>query len=161
LHVVAVDVLTGEELLLSSGAAVDAVLASAAIPGVFPPVPWESRLLMDGAIANNAPISHAIELGADRIIVLHAIGTKPLSRAPRGVLAAGAAAVSRAFARRFAEDVVRYADAAELVILTAPQLEGIMPSDFGHAHELIAQGLARARSVLPRGGEVVQLPLAA
>jgi hypothetical protein len=51
--------------------------------------------------------------------VLHAIGTKPLSRAPRGVLAAGAAAVSRAFARRFAEDIIRYADAAELVILPA------------------------------------------
>src|SRR3954453_20421446 len=78
LHVVTVDVLTGEEVLLSNGAAVDAVLASAAIPGVFPAVPWGSRLLMDGAVANNVPISHAIELGADRVIVLHAIGTEPL-----------------------------------------------------------------------------------
>src|SRR4051794_27146199 len=49
LHVVPVDVLPGEELFLSSGAAVDAVLGSASIPGVFPPVPWETRLLMDGA----------------------------------------------------------------------------------------------------------------
>lgn len=161
LHVVAVDVMTGEEVLLSTGHAVDAVLASAAIPGVFPAVPWNSYLLMDGAVANNAPVSHAIELGADRVIVLNAIGTKPLSRAPRGVLATGAAAVSHALVRRLAEDVVRYADAAEMVILPAPQLEGIMPSDFGHAHDLIAQGLARARSVLPHAGEVVQLPLAA
>ncbi len=157
LHIVTVDVLTGEEVLLSSGAAVDAVLASAAIPGVFPAVPWESRLLMDGAVANNAPISHAIELGADRVFVLHAIGTEPLSRAPRGVVAAGVAAVSRALARRLEEDVVRYADAAELVILPAPQLEGIMPTDFGHAHDLIAEGRALARSLLRGGGEVVQL----
>jgi NTE family protein len=40
-HVVAVDVLTGEELLLSKGPALDAVLASAAIPAVLPPVQWE------------------------------------------------------------------------------------------------------------------------
>jgi NTE family protein len=161
LHVVTVDVLTGEEVLLSSGAAVDAVLASAAIPGVFPAVPWGSRLLMDGTVANNAPISHAIELGADRVIVLHAIGTEPLSRAPHGVLALGAAALSRALTRRFAEDVVRYADAAELVILPAPRAEGIMPTDFGHAHELIAAGRARARSMLARSGNVVQLRRAA
>jgi NTE family protein len=161
LHVVAADVLTGEEVLLSTGHAVDAVLASAAIPGVFPAVPWDSRLLMDGAIVNNAPVSHAIELGANRVIVLNAIARKPLSRVPRGILATGAAAVSHALARRFAEDVERYAGAAELVILPAPVLEGILPSDFGHARELIAQGLARTRCVLPRGGEVVQLPLAA
>ena len=42
-HVVAVDVLTGEELLLSRGPALDAVMASAAIPAVLPPVEWEGR----------------------------------------------------------------------------------------------------------------------
>src|SRR6185437_6074584 len=44
-HVVAVDVVTGEELLLSRGPTVDAVLASAAIPAVLPPVAWGKRLL--------------------------------------------------------------------------------------------------------------------
>ncbi len=38
LHVVATDVLSGNEIVISSGPVVDAVLASAAIPGVFPPV---------------------------------------------------------------------------------------------------------------------------
>jgi NTE family protein len=66
LHVVAADVLSGEEVRLSSGDALDAVLASAAIPGVFPPVRWGDRLLMDGGVANNAPVTHAVELGADR-----------------------------------------------------------------------------------------------
>ncbi len=41
LHVVACDVLTGHEVLLSVGPLAEAVLASAAIPGVFPPVEWE------------------------------------------------------------------------------------------------------------------------
>src|SRR5215207_11320549 len=64
LHVVAVDVITGEELRLSRGPVLDAVLASCAIPGVLRPVPWEERTLMDGGVANNTPISHAVELGA-------------------------------------------------------------------------------------------------
>lgn len=161
LHVVAADVLTGEDVLLSAGSAVDAVLASAAIPGVFPAVSWESQLLMDGAIANNTPISHAVELGADRVVVLQAIGTERLKRAPRGVLAAGVTAASRTLTRRFAEDVVRYADAAELIVLPAPQLEGIMPTDFSHADELIAEGLGRARKMLDPSRRVMQLPRAA
>jgi predicted acylesterase/phospholipase RssA len=70
LHVVAVDVVTGQELRLSSGPVLDAILASAAIPGVLQPVSWEDRTLMDGGVANNTPISHAVVLGAERIYVL-------------------------------------------------------------------------------------------
>ncbi len=70
LHVVATDILTGTEVVLSSGRAVEAVLASAAIPAVFPPVELEGRYLADGGIANNTPISVAVALGADRVIVL-------------------------------------------------------------------------------------------
>lgn len=68
-HVVAVDVLTGEELPLSTGPALDAVMASAAIPAVLPPVEWR-RQLMDGGVANNTPISHAVAPGAREIYVL-------------------------------------------------------------------------------------------
>src|SRR5688572_23229999 len=70
LHVIATEVLSGEELRLSNGPAIDAVMASAAIPGVFPPVRWGERDLMDGGVSNNAPISHAIELGAETVYVL-------------------------------------------------------------------------------------------
>lgn len=69
-HIVASDMVTGEEVLLSNGPAVDAVLASAAIPGVFPPVRVAGRLLVDGGVSNNTPISTAMRLGATRIIVL-------------------------------------------------------------------------------------------
>jgi NTE family protein len=67
LHVIATDVLTGSERRLSKGPLLDAILASAAIPGVLPSVDWQGRELMDGGVANNTPISHAIELGARRI----------------------------------------------------------------------------------------------
>ena len=150
LHVVAADALTGEEVRLSEGPAVDAILASAAIPGVFPAVPWKGRMLVDGGIVNNTPISHAVELGADKIIVLPALARGQLTEVPRGALAAGVMAVSRTIAWRFAEDVKRYADSVELTVLPSPNLAGILPTDFGHADELIAEGLTRARSSLQR-----------
>jgi len=67
-HVTATDVLSGQEVLLSEGDAVSAVLASAAIPAVFPPVEIDGRLLYDGGLADNAPISKAVALGATRVL---------------------------------------------------------------------------------------------
>jgi NTE family protein len=148
LHLVTADVVTGEEVLLSSGPLVDAVLASAAIPGVFPPVAWDGRLLVDGGIVNNAPISHAVDLGADRVIVLPAIGPVLLSSAPRGALAAGITALARTIARRLTEDVAFYSRHVDLTVLPSPSCEGILPTDFGHAGELIQQALWSARGVI-------------
>jgi NTE family protein len=144
LHVVAANALSGEEVLLSSGPAIDAVLASTAIPGVFPAVRWGAQLLIDGGTVNNTPISHAVALGADRIVVLQAIGTGPLGRAPRGVWASGVIAMLRAITRRLQEDIARYANSVELTVIPAPRLDGIMPIDFGHADELITAGLRSA-----------------
>ena len=159
LHVVAADVLSGEEVLLSEGPVVDAVLASAAIPGVFPPVPWQARMLMDGGVVNNTPISHAIALGAEQVIVMPAIGTRRLTQMPRGALAAGVAAVSRAIGQRLADDVARYTDTAELIMMPAPEVSGIMPTDFGHAEDLIAEGLRRSRAMLSRrSGRALRQP---
>lgn len=128
----------------STGSAVDPVLASAAIPGIFPPIERGSQLLMDGASANNTPISHAVELGVHRVIVLQAIRAGRLTHASSGVVAAGLSATLHALTRRFVEDVDRYSSAAELAILPAPALEGILPSDFDHTHELVAGGCAGA-----------------
>jgi len=161
LHVVATDALSGDEVRLSAGPAVDAVLASAAIPGVFPHVPWESRLLMDGAIVNNTPISHAIELGADRVIILQALSRDQLDRAPRGVLGAGLVAIARTIGRRFAEDVSRYATAVDLLVLSHAAPAEILPTDFSRADELISAGHIAARTALSRGPRRIPMVRAA
>jgi NTE family protein len=70
LLLVAFDVVSGCEVRLSSGPAVEAVLAAAAIPGILPPVHWGEARLIDGGVVNNTPISHAVELGAERVYVL-------------------------------------------------------------------------------------------
>lgn len=67
LHVVATDVLTGKDVLLSGGDPIDAIAASAAVPAVLPPVRIDGRDLMDGGVVNNTPLSHAVALGATEI----------------------------------------------------------------------------------------------
>lgn len=153
LHVVAVDVLSGEELRLSSGDVRDAVLASAAIPGVLPPVPWGDRVLMDGGVANNTPISHAIALGARRVYVLPTGHACALERPPGGALAMALHAISLLTQRRLSEDIERHRDDARLIVLPPPCPLTTQPIDFGHAGELIARALADARAFLEAGGE--------
>ena len=55
-------------------------MASVAIPGVIAPMRWQDRTLMDGGVANNTPISHAVELGAERIYVLPTMRARCTSR---------------------------------------------------------------------------------
>jgi NTE family protein len=86
LHLVTFDLLSGHEVRLSEGSALDAVLAAAAIPGVLPPIRWGEQLLVDGGVVNNTPISHAVELGAQRIYVLATLdpADRSLGLPPRG-----------------------------------------------------------------------------
>lgn len=58
IHVVATDITSGRDHLLSEGDAIDAICASAAIPGVFPSVTIDGCHLVDGGVVNNCPISH-------------------------------------------------------------------------------------------------------
>lgn len=70
LHVLTTELKTGRAFALSSGLAIPALLASLAIPGVFPPVTIGERILVDGGIARDTPIATAIEISASRIYVL-------------------------------------------------------------------------------------------
>jgi NTE family protein len=56
--------LEGIGVLLSTGPAIESILATTAIPGIFLPVHLGGDVLMDGAIANNTPILTAAKLGA-------------------------------------------------------------------------------------------------
>jgi NTE family protein len=60
LHIVTTNLLSGAEELLSSGSAEQALLASAAIPLVFPSVQIGEKFLVDGGVASNTPIASAV-----------------------------------------------------------------------------------------------------
>ncbi|MEZ4764060.1 MAG: patatin-like phospholipase family protein [Calditrichia bacterium] len=66
----ATDLISGSPFLFAEGDMRKAITASATIPGYFPPVSHENRMLVDGAITYNLPIRHARNLGADFIIAV-------------------------------------------------------------------------------------------
>jgi NTE family protein len=145
-HVVAYDVEAGAERLLSSGPAAGAVLATSAVPGLLPPVRLGGRLLVDGGVADNAPVSHAVALGAERIFVL---STQPVAAGPPRT-AAGLAlhAFTLLIGSRLRADVAHHAGAVELTVIEAALPAPVSPADFGQARALIAAGHAAARSSL-------------
>src|SRR5258708_9510212 len=71
LRVVATDLDTGEEVVLANGPLKPALLASAALPGVFPIVVHGGRRLVDGGVVNNRPLWHALSGPVDRVFVLN------------------------------------------------------------------------------------------
>lgn len=152
-HIVASDLLTGNEVLLSTGAVVDAVLASTAIPGVFPPVRINDRLLIDGGVANNAPISAAVGLGATRVIVLPTGFACALEHPPSGFIARAMHALSLLVARQLVHDAERFAGSAiELRIVPSLCPLSTSPYDYSAAATLIDRARAGTQRWLEHGG---------
>lgn len=68
---VATDLQTGEEVILREGKLVPALMASSAIPGIFEPVEWNGRILVDGAVTSTVPVNAVREMGADYVIAVN------------------------------------------------------------------------------------------
>lgn len=147
-HVIATDVRSGRERRISSGDAEAAVLASAAIPGVFPSIHFEGVDLVDGGVANNTPISDAAELGADTIYVLPTGISCDLPMPPRAAIPMLVHAITLLINQRLAQDIRRFEHQAELIVLPPPCPLNVLPSDFGEADELIKQGYSLAAKAL-------------
>jgi NTE family protein len=137
LHVVAVEVLTGRETLLSSGPAVESVLASAALPALFDPVEIERVAYMDGGVGNNTPISHAVALDVDQIWVLCAGYPCALTEPPTNPLAMALHALSLLLHKQLMVDVERFEPVVELRVLPPLCPLTVSPIDFSHSAELI------------------------
>lgn len=152
LGVVATDLGSGREVVLCRGPAVRAVLASAAIPSVFPPVEWEGRLLVDGAVASNTPIRTAAELGARRIIVLPTGFTCRPRRLPRGGLGVALHALNLILARQLLADVQLLGRGHEIRIVPPVCPLAPLPHDFSATGSLIEGGARTARRWLREGG---------
>jgi NTE family protein len=148
---VATDLLTGSEVLLSDGDPVTAVLASSAVPAVLPPVSRDGRTLVDGGLADNAAISQAVALGADRVYVLPTGYACALPSPPTRPLAVAVQALSLLVQQRLITDVALYADHVELVVLPPLCPLRISAVDFAHAAELRHRAHAAASAWLASG----------
>lgn len=137
MHVVATDQLTGAPVRVSAGAAVEAVLASCAIPAIYPPVLISGRQLIDGAVACNTPIRIAVELGAVRVILLPTAFACPRTARPRGVFANAFHAMDLVVMQQLAQDTELYSQRAQIITVPPVCPLAVSPYDFSNAGKLI------------------------
>lgn len=158
LSVVAANLRTGAEQWFDSGPTAPALLASTALPGIFPPVQVNGELLVDGGVVNNVPISRAVELGATRIYVLRCgsirSGEQPIRR-PLDVLLQ---AVVHSRAARVEIDMTRYAAQAEIHVLPVFDPGVRRFDDPSHSVEIMdrARELASAYLEAPRAARLAR-----
>ncbi|MEN8160031.1 MAG: patatin-like phospholipase family protein [Myxococcota bacterium] len=158
-HVVATDVLDGGRVVISKGPVVDALLASAAIPGVFPPRRCGDKQLIDGGVSANTPLAAAVERGARRIVVLPTGFSCALPEPPSGALAMALHAITLLVARQLVSDVLHFQDRAEIFVV--PPLCPIESSayDFSASAALIDRAAANTEAwIATRGLERPGVP---
>jgi NTE family protein len=136
----------------ASGPVVDAVLASAAIFGVFPPVRIGGLDLVDGGVANNTPISVAISLGATRVIVLPAGFACALHKPPGNAIAQATHALTLLIARQLVRDLESYSSRAEIFVVPPLCPLDVSPYDYTQCDRLIERAAAKTRAWLNEGG---------
>lgn len=154
---VAADVDSAVETWFDEGPLIPPVTASAAMPAVFPVVEVAGRRYLDGGAVNNVPISRAIELGCDEVIVLH-VGLHGRPDASiRRPLDAALQAYWVARNARFANDLANLPDGVEAVILPPGERPDVRFDDFSQSAELIRRGHRNATRFLERRAAATEL----
>lgn len=71
---VATDAETGSPVVFTKGSLTDSIRASMSLPGLLDPVEIDGKMLLDGGLSNNFPVSVALDLGANYIIGQEVLG---------------------------------------------------------------------------------------
>lgn len=102
---VAASIENAAEHWFTEGPLIDAILASSAIPVLFPPVEIEGEHFYDGGLVNSVPVGRAVALGADRIFVFQVGRIETPLRPPERLYEAALISLEIARRHRFASDV--------------------------------------------------------
>jgi NTE family protein len=141
LAVVAADVITGEAVIFREGDLVLPLRASCAFPGLFVPIEYGGRLLVDGAVVGSVPVS-ALSGLADVVVAVHIEG-RGLRRRPASLFEI----VGESFRITQSLNQSSWRDRSHLSIEV--DLVDFRWDDFGRAEELIAAGEKAACKALP------------
>jgi NTE family protein len=152
LHVLSAELASGDGVVISQGALPDAILSSTAIPGVFPPVPIDGRMLVDGAVALESPIAVAIRLGATRLIVAPCGFPCAGAMVPAHALGRAMHAITLLGCRQLRQDYERYCATIEMCIVPPLCPLGQSPYDYSRAAELILRARESTQAWLGSGG---------
>ncbi len=151
-YVVATDIYNGHEVCFSEGEAQQAVLASASIPAVFPPVRYGDRYLVDGGVANNTPISTAVELGAQRVVVLPTGFSCSITQPPPSLVAMALHALNLMIMKQLVRDIAVLSPRAEILVVPPLCPVEITPYDFSQTASLIERAERSTQKWLKEGG---------
>lgn len=152
----ATDAQTGAEVRLSTGPAVEAILASAALPGILPPVEWGDRMLIDGGIANNTPITAAIDAGATEVWVLSTGYACALPAPPSHPLALAIHSIGLLIQQRLARETQNKIYPVPVRLIPPPCPMDVGPLDFSQSGPLIHRALIGTRQWLEDGMPLAQ-----
>lgn len=154
--IVATDLLTGEPVILQEGDLRRNVLASAAIPGLFPPVEIAGRTLADGGLSAQVPVLQAIALGAASVVVLDTGYPCALTELPHGLVPNVVHVASLVLRHQAAAALRMVGTRATVLYLPSPCPLGVGPWDFTQwaaliekGHRFAARFLAEVRHVGP------------
>jgi len=148
-HVVATSLRSQTERWFSTGDVIEPILASAALPAIFPPVMIDGDLLIDGGVLNNVPLSRAFDLGATHVYVFH-VGNferaRPAPKRPVDVLLQ-AFSITRSY-RFKTESTQAPPPGVEVTILPSVDPGKLKYNDFGRSRELMERGRAATAAFL-------------
>ncbi|NLE75567.1 MAG: GNAT family N-acetyltransferase [Chloroflexi bacterium] len=139
----AADLATGEEVVLREGSVAQAVRASCAVPGVFTPAEQGGRLLVDGGVVNNLPVSVARAMGAEYVIAVDLLPAGQRVEPPHNIFEMWA--VTFYMMRRAV-----YAESHQADCLISPDVGQTSLVDFAVREELFARGREAASREVER-----------
>jgi len=139
LAIMTVDIATGEKVVIRTGEVAPAVMASNAVPGLYRPIYIDGRMLVDGGIAEDVPISPLKPMGADVVVAVNLSADRRYSK-PNDIIDVILNAIDIAIDENTKEQV-QQAD-----VLIEPQLSLFPRMDVSMIDELIAEGYRSAKA---------------
>lgn len=145
---VVTDAQSGQPDLLCRGPVQGALIASTAIPGVFPRVTLDGRVFVDGGVAANVPIRQAITFGANSVLSLDASPATPPTAIPGRLVGGLLHSVNLMIRNQRAHAVEDLAPRHRIALLPNVTPPDISSFDFGHTEELLDRSYRETVSFL-------------
>ncbi|WP_236788850.1 patatin-like phospholipase family protein [Amycolatopsis sp. GM8] len=146
--VVTTDVDTAEPRLIRSGELLPTLLASAAIPGIYPPVEVDGRLLYDGGLVANVPMRQALSMGARSLVVLDCAFPGQIPSPPHTFAEVLMYTAMISMRNQAVLEAPIAAAAVPVVYLPGPVPVRLSPLDFSHTAQLRTNAYEAARRYL-------------
>ena len=151
-YLVAADLLSGLDVLISTGDLATGVLASSAIPGVLPPVAHAGQQLIDGALARHTGVAQAVDLGASVVYILPTGAACAMPRAPRSAAGVALHSLTLLIEQRLIHEIAAVQSATTIKLLPPLCPLAVSAADFGHAKELITRARRSSLRWIDSGG---------